>query len=91
MSRVPQPANEHVEFRHGGRQMVVQDDQRRSIFGLTPTEARLAVSLAVGHSLEPIAHEHKISLATARNQLKAVFFKTNTHKQSELVALLLRL
>jgi len=62
-----------------------------SIFGLTPTEARLAISLAGGHSLELIAHEHKISATAARNQLKAVFLKTDTHKQSELVALLLRL
>jgi DNA-binding CsgD family transcriptional regulator len=62
-----------------------------SIFGLTPTEARLAIALAGGRSLELIAQEHRISLATARNQLKAVFLKTDTHKQSELVALLLRL
>lgn len=62
-----------------------------SLFGLTPTEARLAISLAEGHSLELIAHGHKISLATARNQLKSVFLKTDPHKQSELVALLLRL
>jgi len=61
------------------------------IFGLTPTEARLAISLAEGHSLELFAHEHKVSVTTARNQLKAVFLKTDTHKQSELVALLLRL
>jgi DNA-binding CsgD family transcriptional regulator len=66
-------------------------DYLGGIFGLTPTEARLATSLAQGHSLELIAHDHKISLATARNQLKAVFLKTDTHKQSELVALLLRL
>ena len=62
-----------------------------TLFGLTPAEARLAISLAEGHSLELIAHEQEISTATARNQLKSVFLKTDTHKQGELVALLLRL
>ena len=62
-----------------------------TLFGLTPAEARLAISLAEDHSLELIAHENKISTATVRNQLKSVFLKTDTHKQSELVALLLRL
>jgi DNA-binding CsgD family transcriptional regulator len=35
----------------------------------------------------------KLSIArdTARNQLKAVFAKTNTHRQGELVALLSRI
>jgi hypothetical protein len=32
----------------------------------------------------------KISRETARNQLKSVFAKTDTHCQSELVALLMR-
>ena len=36
------------------------------------------------------ARELKISRETARNQLKSVFAKTDTHRQSELVALLLQ-
>jgi DNA-binding CsgD family transcriptional regulator len=36
------------------------------------------------------ARELKIARETARNQLKAVFAKTNTHRQSELVALLMQ-
>jgi DNA-binding CsgD family transcriptional regulator len=32
-----------------------------------------------------------ISKITARNQLKTIFSKTDTHRQSELVALLARL
>ncbi|MGI8568738.1 MAG: helix-turn-helix transcriptional regulator, partial [Methylocella sp.] len=36
------------------------------------------------------ARELNISRETARNQLKAVFAKTGTHRQSELVALLLQ-
>jgi hypothetical protein len=36
------------------------------------------------------ARELKISRETARNQLKSVFAKTDTHRQSELVALILQ-
>jgi DNA-binding CsgD family transcriptional regulator len=60
-------------------------------FGLTPTEAKLAAMVAEGRSLEDIAEQRQTSLTTARNQLKAVFAKTSTHRQSELVALLARL
>ena len=59
-------------------------------FGLTQAEARLAARLATGQSLERIATELGISEGTVRNQLKAVFQKTETHRQGELIALLLR-
>ncbi len=59
-------------------------------FRLTPSEAKLAGVIARGASLEIAARELKISRETARNQLKAVFAKTGTHRQSELVALLLQ-
>jgi len=60
-------------------------------FGLTPAEARLGSALATGTSLSEAADELGISRETARNQLKSVFAKTDTHRQSELVALLSRL
>jgi DNA-binding CsgD family transcriptional regulator len=57
-------------------------------FELTPAQARLATRLARGDSIEDAAHEAGIAIATARNQLKAIFQKTGTHRQAELVALL---
>lgn len=60
-------------------------------FGLSPAEARLASIIAAGLSTEQAAEELGIARETARNQLKAVFAKTDTHRQSELVALLSRL
>jgi DNA-binding CsgD family transcriptional regulator len=60
-------------------------------FALTPAEARLAVIIAQGASPEHAAEVLGISRATARNQLKVVFAKTGTHRQSELVALLSRI
>jgi DNA-binding CsgD family transcriptional regulator len=60
------------------------------IFGLTPAEARLASELAAGNTLTKSAEALHISWETARTQLKAVFAKTKTHRQGELVALLAR-
>jgi DNA-binding CsgD family transcriptional regulator len=57
-------------------------------FGLTPAEARLASIIVEGRSPEQAAEALGISPLTVRNQLKAIFGKTDTHRQSELVALL---
>jgi DNA-binding CsgD family transcriptional regulator len=59
-------------------------------FRLTPAEAKLASVIARGVSPGIAAGELKISRETARNQLKSVFAKTDTHRQSELVALILQ-
>jgi DNA-binding CsgD family transcriptional regulator len=61
------------------------------IFGLTAAEAKLAALLGAGDSIECAAGRLEISPATARTQLKVVFTKTDTHRQSELTALLSRL
>ncbi|WP_246800502.1 helix-turn-helix transcriptional regulator [Bradyrhizobium sp. ERR14] len=61
------------------------------IFGLTPAQARLASLLVAGKSLEEIALDMNISSGTARNHLKAVFLRTGTRRQAELVSLLSRL
>jgi DNA-binding CsgD family transcriptional regulator len=60
-------------------------------FGLTAAEARLAVRIATGASLESVADEIGIALETARHQLKAIFAKTDTHRQAELVSVMARL
>jgi DNA-binding CsgD family transcriptional regulator len=60
-------------------------------FGLTPAEARLATTIAQGKAPEQVAEELGITRTTVRNHLRAIFSKTNTHRQSELVALLARL
>jgi DNA-binding CsgD family transcriptional regulator len=63
----------------------------QEIFGLTKAEARLALRLACGETLEDIAEEHDVSISTARVQLKSIFAKTGTSRQAELVGLLTRL
>lgn len=61
------------------------------LFGLTRAEARLAAALASGSALDDVARSIGISRETARAQLKAIFAKTKTNRQAELVALLARL
>lgn len=63
----------------------------RTGFGLTRAETRLAIALANGVSLSDFAERQKVSIGTARFQLKVVLAKTSTHRQAELVALLGRL
>ncbi|HXE23293.1 MAG TPA: helix-turn-helix transcriptional regulator [Roseiarcus sp.] len=60
-------------------------------FRLTPAEARLAARLLGEESLETAAARLGVSVETARNQLKSVYEKTETHRQAQLVALLARL
>ncbi len=59
-------------------------------FHLTPSEAKLACVIARGAPLQIAARELEIPWETARKRLKSVFAKTYTHRQSELVALLLQ-
>ena len=59
-------------------------------FALTPREAELAVLLARGLNIAQAAVQMHIRLDTARGYLKAIQGKTQTHRQSELVSLLLR-
>ncbi|KRB21313.1 helix-turn-helix transcriptional regulator [Mesorhizobium loti] len=60
-------------------------------FGLTPAEQRLCEVLLLGHPPKEAADMLGIASETARHRLKAIFQKTDTHKQSELIALLGRL
>lgn len=61
----------------------------RAMFGLTAAEARLADRLAAGDALRVAAAALGITYGTARVRLAEIFQKTNTHRQSELVSLLL--
>ena len=70
---------------------VPPEDALRAAFGLTPAEARLARRLAGGESLDDAADALGIAKNTARIQLRAVFAKTGTARQGELIALLAHL
>jgi DNA-binding CsgD family transcriptional regulator len=60
-------------------------------FNLTAAEARLAQFMARAHSVENAARSLGVKLCTVRSQLAAIFEKTATARQAELVVLLSRL
>jgi DNA-binding CsgD family transcriptional regulator len=67
--------------------------QRGEIFAktysLTPAEARFAAEIAMGDGRAAAARRLKISPSTAQAHLSRIFEKTGTHRQAELVRLLL--
>ena len=83
---------------HGAALVYVFDPERlprlpvervQRLFGLTAAEARLAVALCRGATLDEIASEREVSAHTIRTQLKSLFAKTGTNRQTELVARLM--
>ncbi len=59
----------------------------RVALGLTTAEADLALALSAGERLRDIAERKGVSLETARSQLKSIFLKTKTRRQSEIIRL----
>ena len=60
----------------------------QSLFDLTPTEARVARSLASGKTVQDIASDGGVSLNTVRTHVRGVLAKTGCDRQAEVVALL---
>jgi DNA-binding CsgD family transcriptional regulator len=60
------------------------------LFGLTERELQVADLLLAGHSIETVANLLAISPATVKIHVRALFRKTDTNRQSDLVELLLR-
>jgi DNA-binding CsgD family transcriptional regulator len=72
-----------------GRRQLAQNLHNR--FGLTGAETGLAAEILKGDGRAAAARRRGISVATARAQLSSIFEKTGTHRQAELVHLLLGL
>lgn len=63
----------------------------RMLYGLTPTESRLADLLLEGLELKGVADRLGLTIETARFHLKRVLAKTGSHRQAELMRLMLSL
>lgn len=61
----------------------------RTIYKMTPAEARLTEALVNGDSLQEYADAHGVSIHTCRTQLKAAMAKAGAGRQAELVRLVL--
>ncbi|GAB3274081.1 helix-turn-helix transcriptional regulator [Parahaliea aestuarii] len=73
-----------VERRNSSQRYILEQ-----LYRLTPSEAALAAGLAAGKTLNEIANAGGVSRETLRSQLKRVFHKTSTNRQSDLVKLVL--
>lgn len=65
------------------------EEDLRTAYNLTKSEARVAKLLAEGKTLAQVCETLGISQNTARTHLKRVYTKTNTNRQSSLVKLIL--
>jgi DNA-binding CsgD family transcriptional regulator len=83
---------------HGRVMLLIYDPQTRPqvntslleiLFGLSPTEASIAGAIVEGQSLSEIALLRGCQESTIRSHLKSIFRKTHTHRQSDLVRLVL--
>lgn len=63
----------------------------RRLYHLTEAEAQVALHVMHGSDLKQIAEELSISWTTVRTHLQHVFDKTDTHRQADLVRLLIGL
>lgn len=60
----------------------------RSLFDLTPAEARVARALTSGGTVEAIAADQRLSVNTIRTQVRGLLEKTGCRRQTDLVAIL---
>lgn len=68
---------------------VTEEEILRSVYSLTPAEARLASLIVKGLSLKEAAVVLEVSENTVRTHLKRIFSKTDTKRQSEIINLVL--
>ena len=66
-------------------------DRLQARFQLTPRECQCTMLLTDGYSMAEIADRMGISMQTLRQHLKHAFNKTGTHKQHELVGIVLQM
>lgn len=87
----PQPPRAIAFLADPARQAQPDAALLRTLYALTPAECRLAAAVCSGDSLAAVAERLGVSENTAKAQLQTVFDKTGTHRQAQLVKLLLSL
>jgi DNA-binding CsgD family transcriptional regulator len=65
--------------------------QLSRLFNLTRAEEHLLTQLVGGAGVREAAARHKVSIHTARNQLKSILHKTGRHSQTQLLTLIARM
>jgi DNA-binding CsgD family transcriptional regulator len=80
-----------LTFYHPDSPPVVDADLLSMAFDLTPAECRVAHSIAEGRTPKEIAARLGVQHDTVRKQLQAIYQKTATNRQADLIRLLLHL
>jgi DNA-binding CsgD family transcriptional regulator len=70
------------------RRRIATASQLMNLFSLSAAEARLARALCHGDSLEEYATDQGLKLPTVKTQLRSIFAKTGTERQSSLIRVL---
>jgi DNA-binding CsgD family transcriptional regulator len=95
---VPLPSSNAAVGVPAGAVVFLDDPTRRptasirvlcKLFGLTPGQARVLALLVAGRSLQDAASQLGISAQTAKTHLKALLLRTETHRQADLVRLVM--
>ena len=60
----------------------------KSLYGLTPSEAAVAIGIGQGRELKAVAADLRLTDGSARQYLSRVFAKTQTNRQNDLARLL---
>jgi DNA-binding CsgD family transcriptional regulator len=74
-----------VYFRGDRSSAADRCEQLAELFGLTPSEARLAWSMVQGLTIAEAAGQHGLTVETARNYSKKIYAKTGASGQVDLV------
>lgn len=67
----------------------VDTDLLSAIYGLTPAESQVTISIANGINPDEIAIINKVAVSTIRSQLKSIYLKLGINSQVELVKVML--
>lgn len=85
------PAPAVIAYVHGDRQPSNDRcEQLAQLFGLTFSEARLALALSRGMTIAEAAAEHGLTVETARNYSKKIYSKTGARGQPDLIRFVMR-
>lgn len=77
-----------IVFRRAGRQGLPAHEEIMALYGLTPAEADIALSIASGKTLQELAMDRHVKLSTVRWQLLAVLEKLGVRRQADVVRVL---
>ncbi len=80
-----------IVFVYDLQSVSVASEQLERLFGLTPGEARAAIQLLQGGCANAMAERLGVSINTFKTQIKGAYDKTMTHRQADLLKLLLAL